>query len=122
MAVVSDELLAAVEGMAATVQREAARRSVADSIRRTPGVCGRAACVRQTRIPVWTLIGLQKLGRDERDLLSDFPSLIPADLDAAWAYYRQYPAEIDAAHYRERDGRLGGPVLQRRELPVPGRL
>ncbi len=97
MAVVSDELLAAVEGLAATVQREVGRRSVADPIRHTPGVCGRAACVRQTRIPVWTLIGLQKVGRDERDLLSDFPSLVAADLDAAWAYYRQHPAEIDAA-------------------------
>ena len=97
MAVVSDELLAAVEGLAATVQREAESRLASDRIRRTPGVCGWAACVRQTRIPVWTLIGLQKLGRDERDLVGDFPSLVPADLDAAWVYYRQHPAEIDAA-------------------------
>ena len=97
MAVVSDELLAAVEGLAATVQRESARRRAADAIRSTPGVCGGAACVRHTRIPVWTLIGFQRLGRTEAELLGDYPSLSTADLDAVWAYYRDHTTEIDAA-------------------------
>ena len=97
MAVVSDELLAAVEGLAATVHRESARRRAADGIRSTPGVCGGVACVRQTRIPVWTLIGFQRLGRTEAELLGDYPSLLPTDLDAAWAYYRDHTTEIDAA-------------------------
>ncbi len=96
MAVVSDELLAAVEGLAATVQRESARRRAADAIRSTPGVCGGAACVRHTRIPVWTLIGFQRLGRSETELLADYPSLAPADLDAVWVYYRDHTTEIDA--------------------------
>ena len=89
--------MAAVEGLAATVQRETSRRHAAERVKRTPGVSGGAACVRNTRVPVWTLIGLQKLGRTEAELVEDFPSLTPADLDAVWAYYRDHPAEIDAA-------------------------
>jgi uncharacterized protein (DUF433 family) len=69
----------------------------AGAIKRTPGVSGGEACVRDTRIPVWTLVGLQKLGRTEAQLLEDYPSLTPADMDAVWAYYRTHTAEIDAA-------------------------
>ena len=66
-------------------------------IRRTAGVCGGAACVRQTRIPVWLLVQLKQLGRSEPDLLADYPGLSVDDLDAAWAYYRTNTAEIEAS-------------------------
>ncbi|MDB5306486.1 MAG: hypothetical protein JWO38_688 [Gemmataceae bacterium] len=52
-------------------------------IQKTPGVMGGEACVRRTRIPVWTLVLARKLGRTDADLLADFPGLVPADLDAA---------------------------------------
>ena len=67
------------------------------AIRKTPGVCGGEACVRDTRIPVWTLVQLKKLGRGEAQLLADFPSITQVDLDAVWNYYRQQPNEIDQA-------------------------
>jgi uncharacterized protein (DUF433 family) len=66
-------------------------------IKRTPGVSGGDACVRDTRIPVWTLVGLQKLGRTEAQLLEDFPSLTAADMNAVWEYYRAHTAEIETA-------------------------
>jgi uncharacterized protein (DUF433 family) len=66
-------------------------------IKHTPGVGGGAACVRDTRVAVWTLVQLMKLGRSEAQLLTDFPSLAGADMDAVWAYYRAHPAEIEAA-------------------------
>src|SRR3954447_17533885 len=73
----------------------AAGRTTADArIRHTEGVAGGAACVRDTRIPVWTLVQLQKLGRTEAQLLSDYPGLTQEDLDAVWAYYRAHTAEI----------------------------
>ena len=73
-------------------------------IKQTPGVSGGAACVRDTRIPVWTLMQLMKLGRTESQLLEDFPSLSGADMDAVWAYYRAHAAEIEAAiAVQERD-------------------
>lgn len=66
-------------------------------IKRTPGVSGGVACVRDTRIPVWTLVQLKKLGRSEEQLVADFPSLTQADLDAVWHYYREHSIEIDEA-------------------------
>src|SRR5215213_4576492 len=60
----------------------------ADRIVRTPGGAGGDACVRDSRVAVWTLVQLKKLGRLEDDLLKDFPGLNRADLDAAWSYYR----------------------------------
>ena len=67
------------------------------SIRHTEGVVGGDACVRDTRIPVWTLVQLKKLGRNEAQLLADFPGLTRDDLDAVWSYYRQHTDEIEHA-------------------------
>jgi uncharacterized protein (DUF433 family) len=55
------------------------------------------ACIRMTRIPVWTLVQMKKLGRHEAELIEDFPGLTPSDLDAAWDYYRANTGEIDQA-------------------------
>ena len=68
--------------------------SAPSAIRKTPGVCGGNACVRDTRIPVWTLQRLRELGSSEQDLLVDFPALAPSDLSAAWEYVRLNPSEI----------------------------
>ncbi len=65
-------------------------------VRRTPGVCGGVACVRETRVPVWLLVRLKQLGRAEADLVTDYPGMTAADLDAAWAYYRERTAEVEA--------------------------
>jgi type III restriction enzyme len=64
-------------------------------IRHTDGVLGGKARVRDTRIPVWTLVQLKKLGRADSDLLNDFPGLTGEDLDAVWDYYRDHTAEIE---------------------------
>ena len=66
-------------------------------ISRTPGVVGGDACIRDTRIPVWTLVQLKKLGREEDDIVADFPGLTNGDLEAAWDYYRRHTVEIDQA-------------------------
>ncbi len=70
--------------------------ATSSQVRQTPGVCGGAACIRDTRIAVWLLVQLKQLGRAESDLLADYPGLDPADLDAAWSYYREQTAEIEA--------------------------
>jgi len=63
---------------------------------KTPGVCGGSACVRTTRVPVWSLVLWRRQGVLDARLLEMFPALNQADLDAAWAY--------DAAHRDEIDG------------------
>jgi uncharacterized protein (DUF433 family) len=66
-------------------------------IQHTTGVCGGNACIRNTRIPVWTLVSLRSQGATDNELLEDYPSLIQTDLDAAWAYYQHHKDEIDQA-------------------------
>jgi type III restriction enzyme len=66
-------------------------------IQHTPGVCGGEACVRQTRMPVWTLISLRAQGATDPEILIDYPGLTATDLEAAWAYYQSYREEIEQA-------------------------
>jgi uncharacterized protein (DUF433 family) len=64
-------------------------------IRKTPGVSGGEACVRSSRISVWTLVNSRRLGLSKRQLLADYPTLTADDLHAAWEYYVLHPQEID---------------------------
>ena len=65
------------------------------SIEKTTGVCGGSACIIRTRIPVWTLVELHKMGTSDATLLEFYPSLRQQDLTAAWAYYKANKKEID---------------------------
>lgn len=64
-------------------------------IEKTPGVCGGAACIAATRIPVWVLEQARWLGVSDADLLRDYPSLKAEDLVNAWDYVRAHREEID---------------------------
>src|SRR3569833_3023893 len=55
-------------------------------IRKSPGVCGGEACIRNTRIPVWVLEGYTRLGLSGAQLLGAYPTLTRDDLLAARAY------------------------------------
>ncbi|WP_008318613.1 DUF433 domain-containing protein [Leptolyngbya sp. PCC 6406] len=73
-------------------------------VQKTPGVAGGHACIRNTRIAVWTLISLAQQGLDETALIRNFPGLTPFDLLAARVYYQTHPGEIDtlmASHHSE---------------------
>lgn len=83
---------------------DVAQSVTSPAVRHAEGVCGGAACIRETRIPVWLLVQSKRLGRDEAGLLEDYPGLTHDDLNAAWAYDRQHAAEIDdAIAEQERD-------------------
>jgi uncharacterized protein (DUF433 family) len=70
------------------------RRSA--TIEKTPGVCGGAARVAGTRIPVWQLVEARGLGASEAQLLIDYPRLEAVNLADAWAYAEHHPDEIAA--------------------------
>jgi uncharacterized protein (DUF433 family) len=74
-----------------------ANATIHDRISQTPGVLGGDACIRDTRIAVWTLVQLKILGRSEEQLIADFPGLTALDMTAAWDYYRAHTTEIDHA-------------------------
>ncbi len=66
-------------------------------IERDPGVCGGEARVRNTRHTVAGLVQWRRLGLTDARILEHHPDLTEADLQAAWAYYRQHIEEIDRA-------------------------
>jgi uncharacterized protein (DUF433 family) len=66
-------------------------------IRRTPGVCGGSACVRNTRVSVWGLVEWRKLGLNDGQILKRVAGLTAEDLRVAWSYYEQHREEIDRA-------------------------
>lgn len=63
-------------------------------IESTPDVCGGAARVVRTRIPVWVLEHARQLGASEAELLRAYPTLRAEDLANVWAYVRAHRAEI----------------------------
>lgn len=67
------------------------------TIRKTVGICGGHARIRDTRIPVWKIISLQQQGAETPELLRDFPSLSTEDLNNARFYYNTHQQEIDKA-------------------------
>jgi uncharacterized protein (DUF433 family) len=64
-------------------------------IETTPGVCGGAACIVRTRIPVWLLENARRLGTPEAEILQAYPQLRAEDLANAWPYVRSHRDEID---------------------------
>lgn len=64
-------------------------------IQKTVGVCRANARIRDTRIPVWTLVSFSQQGASEEELLRNYPGLNYQDLAVAWSYYEQYAQEID---------------------------
>ena len=78
-------------------------------IAKSPDHCGGDARIRDSRIPVWVLVNYRRLGGSDADLLRDYPSLTPADLEAAWAYAAANAEEIDRA-IRENEEGAEGPV------------
>ena len=59
----------------------------ARAIQSTPGVCGGNARIRNSRIPVWTLVSLHQQGADQAELLRNYPGLSDRHLENAWRYY-----------------------------------
>lgn len=72
-------------------------------IQKTQGVCGGRACIRNTRITVWGLVINRRLGAADQQLMAAIAGLTPQDLQAAWEYYAEHGAEIDA-DIRENEG------------------
>ena len=66
-------------------------------IEKTENVMGGAACIRQTRIPVWLLEQARQQGVSEIDLLRNYPQLSAQDLANAWDYVGSHQVEIEEA-------------------------
>ena len=76
-------------------------------ITKTPDRCGGDACVRDHRIPVWVLVNYRRLAGGGADIFRAYPSLTPADLEAAWEYAATHADEIDRAIRQNEAGEEG---------------
>lgn len=63
-------------------------------IDRKDNVCGGAACIRGTRLPVWGLQAARQRGISDREILEMYPFLSQDDLDAAWVFVLNHEDEI----------------------------
>jgi uncharacterized protein (DUF433 family) len=81
--------------------------TTASWISKKPDRCGGDACIRETRIPVWVLVDYRRLGATDADILRAYPSLSPADLQAAWEYAAANAEEIDRAIRENDEGEEG---------------
>jgi uncharacterized protein (DUF433 family) len=81
--------------------------ATASWVSKNPDRQGGDACVRDTRIPVWVLVNYRRLGGGDADLLRNYPSLTPADLEAAWEYAAAHAEEIDRAIRENEEGDEG---------------
>jgi uncharacterized protein (DUF433 family) len=69
-----------------------------ETIAKTPGVLGGAACVGDHRIAVWMLVEARRLGYSDAELLQRYdPPLTPQELAAAFCYHERHQEEIEAA-------------------------
>ncbi|MFO0806083.1 MAG: DUF433 domain-containing protein [Gemmataceae bacterium] len=79
-------------------KRESVRRIANPAISKTAKVVGGEARIRNTRIPVWSLVQLRNFKLKDEEIMSYFSSpLTKSDLKAAWAYYEEHREEIDEA-------------------------
>ena len=70
--------------------------TAASWIAKTPGKCGGRACIRDTRIPVWSMVVARRLGASGPDLVNYFVTpLTPADIEAARTYFERNREEIE---------------------------
>jgi uncharacterized protein (DUF433 family) len=81
-----DDLLAEILQFVQTLQ---------PPIHKTSGICGGAARIRDTRIPVWTIVAYQQQGAPDSELLYNYPGLTLQDLQAVANYYELNREEID---------------------------
>jgi type III restriction enzyme len=73
------------------------------TIQKRPDICGGQARIRQTRIPVWTLVSFRQQGASDEELLRNYPGLNSQDLAAAWSYYSENSAEIESIIAQDND-------------------
>lgn len=62
----------------------------------TPGVCGGRPRVRGHRVPVHRIAGWWQLGLSVEEITEQHPSLGPAEIHAALAYYHLHRSELEA--------------------------
>lgn len=62
---------------------------------KTIGVCGGKPRIDGTRLAVWGMESLRRIGCSDREIMEMYPAIKRCDLQAAWEYVESHPEEID---------------------------
>lgn len=76
-------------------------------VSKKPDRQGGDACIRDSRIPVWCVVNYRRLGATDEVILQAYPTLTPADLEAAFAYAAAHAEEIASAIRENEEGEEG---------------
>ncbi|HEY7330578.1 MAG TPA: DUF433 domain-containing protein [Gemmataceae bacterium] len=76
-------------------------------ISKRPNFQGGDACIRNSRIPVWCIVNYRRLGATDEVILQAYPTLTPADLEAAFSYAAAHVEEIDTTIRENEKGEEG---------------
>ncbi|MDQ7857692.1 MAG: DUF433 domain-containing protein [Armatimonadota bacterium] len=63
---------------------------------KVPDICGGAATVQGTRVPVWVLVEYTRAGHTPGELQDFYPHLSLAQIYDALSYWQDHPEEIEA--------------------------
>ena len=91
----------AIAGLSSADKKKLLRRLSHDvgatlsGVEKNVNVMGGAACILNTRIPVWMLYRARDQGVSEADLLKNYPGLSAEDLVNAWDYAVMNRDEIE---------------------------
>jgi len=66
-----------------------------EGIEKTTGVCGGSARIRNTRIPVWSIVEAKKMNFSDTRILASYPSLSLMDIENALIYYARNREEVE---------------------------
>lgn len=86
---------------------------------RRPGVVGGRPRIVGTRIPVWQIAALWRVGETVADILHAFPHITPAALHSALAYYWDHQPEVDAEITENQPEHVLGDASRRKKEPWP---
>lgn len=64
-------------------------------ISKTEGVCGGRARIRETRMPVWSIVQMVHQGHTNGSIARNYPNIYSEDVVEAIKYYCDHKAEID---------------------------
>lgn len=103
-----DSLIQIIEALTPEENALLQERLRTRAIQQTAGVCGGNARIRNTRIPVWTLVSFRQQGADDEELLRNYPTLTADNLTAAWSYYDRHREEIDRVIASHQEDGLDG--------------
>ncbi len=71
------------------------QESANEGIEKTVDVCGGSARIKNTRIPVWSIVEAKKMNFGDDRILASYPAISLIDIENALVYYARNRKEVE---------------------------